>query len=258
MFLMRSQFALVLAVAGVLWIPELGGAQDAQLQGHVTAATASDSSAALAAVPRGETVVIYENATLTIATQSAPLIDVLREVCSQIGAELDAPSEAHEPVVGIFGPGPARDVLAALLEGSQYELGTAGSVENVQALVRVVVFARSKNPDRQKAKNQVAVNATPEPATQPQPDSTHTGDKASAQEMLELLSEAKTNFVDNEADPEDPSTAVVKGQAGDIFKALEAIIKTAAAAEGNSTIPSTTLPITGGASVRRTPMHGRR
>ena len=43
--------------------------------------------------------------------------------------------------------------------------------------------------------------------------------------MLELLSEAKTNFVDNEADPEDPSTGVVKGQAGDIFKALEAIIR---------------------------------
>jgi hypothetical protein len=258
MFLMRSQFALVLAIAGALWIPELSGAQDSSVQGQVAVAAASGSPAALAEVPRGEAVVIYENAALTIAAQSAPLIDVLREVCNQLGAELDAPSEANEPVVGIFGPGPARDVLAALLQGSQYELGTAGSVENVQALVRVVVFARSKNPDRQKAKNQVAVNATAEPVTQPHPDSTRSGDKASAQEMLELLSEAKTNFVDNEVDPEDPSTAVVKGQAGDIFKALEAIIKTAAAAEGNSSTPSTTLPQTGGASVRRTPMHGRR
>ena len=258
MFLMRSQFALVLAVAGLLWIPELSGAQDSQAQGHVTAATASDSSAALAEVPRGEAVVIYENAALTIAAQSVPLIDVLREVCKQLGAELDAPFEANEPVVGIFGPGPAREVIASLLESSQYELGTAGSVENAQALVRIVVFARSKSSDRQKTKNPVPVNATSEPITQPQPDSTRSGEKASAQEMLELLSEARPNFVDNEADPEDPSTGVVKGQAGDIFKALEAIIKTAAAAEGNSTTPSTTLPIAGGASVRRTPTHGRR
>jgi hypothetical protein len=258
MFLMRSQFALVLAVAGVLWIPEPSGAQDSQLQRHVTAATASDSSAALAEVPRGEVVVIYEKAALTIAAQSAPVIDVLREVCKQLGAELDAPSEANEPVVGIFGPGPARDVIASLLERSQYELGTAGSVENAQALVRIVVFARSKDSDRQKAKNPVAAKATSEPVTQPQPDSTRSGEKASAQEMLELLSEARTNFVDNEADPEDPSTGIVKGQAGDIFKALEAIIKTAAAAEGNSTAPSTTLPQTGGASVRRTPMQRRR
>ena len=76
--------------------------------------------------------------------------------------------------------------------------------------------------------------------------------------MLGLLSEAKTNFVDNEPDPEDPSTAVVKGQTGDIFKALEAIIKNAAAAEGNGTASATTLPKTGDTSVRHTPMHGRR
>jgi hypothetical protein len=257
MFLMRSQFALVLIVAGLLWIPELSGAQDSPVQGQVAAATASGSPAALAELPRGEAVVIYENAALTIAAQSAPLIDVLRQVCSQLGAKLDAPSEANEPVVGIFGPGPARDVLASLLEGSQYELGTAGSVENSQALVRVVVFAKSKNSDRKEAKNPGAVNATAEPVTQPQPDSTRSGEKASTQEMVELLSEAKANFVDNEAGPEDPSTGVVKGQAGDMFKALEAIIKTAAAAEANSTTPSTTLPKTGGASVRRTPMHGR-
>ncbi len=258
MFLMRCQFVFLLAVTGLLSFPSLSGAQESQSQGQATAATDPESLATLAEMAPGQTMAIYQNAALTIAAHGAPLIDVLREVCSQLGAELDAPSEANEPVVGIFGPGPAREVLVSLLNGSHYELGTAGSVEGAQALVRVVVFAKSKNSDKQEAKTPGAVTAAAESVTQPQPDSTRSGEKASAQEMLELLSEAKTNFVDNEADPEDPSTAVVKGQTGDIFKALEAIIKNAAAAEGNSTTPSTTLQKTGDASIRRTPTHGRR
>ena len=200
--------------------------------------------------------VIYQNAELTIAAHGAPLIDVLREACSQLGTELDAPSNANEPVVGFFGPGPAREVLTLLLEGSQYELGTAGSVENAQALVRVVVFAKSKNSDRKDTKNLDALNATAEPVTQPQRDSSVAAEKASAHQMLELLGEAKTNFVDNEADPEDPTAGVVKGQAGDIFKALEALIKTGAAAEGSGTGPSVASPQTRNGG--RSPFHSRR
>jgi hypothetical protein len=204
-------------------------------------------------------VVIYENAALTIATQSAPLINVLRQVCSELGAELDAPSEATVPTAGFFGPGPAREVLASLLDGSQYELGTAGSLENAQALMRVVVFSKTQNSDGQESKNPDAPNATAEPVTQPQLGSTVTGEKASAQQMLELLNDAKTNFVDNEADPEDPTAGVVKGQAGDIFKALDALIKTAAAAEGNGSSPPAAGPQTHNAhSVGRPPLHSRR
>jgi hypothetical protein len=210
-------------------------------------------------MPRGEAVVTFENAALTIASQGAPLIDVLRQVCSQLGAALDAPSEANQPVVGIFGPGSAREVLASLLEGSQYELGTAASVENAQALVRVVVLSKSKLPDRQGAKNPGAMNATAEPVTQPQLDSTRKGEKASAQEMVELLSEAKVNFVDTESDPEDPTTGIVKAQAGDIFKALEGIIKTAAAAEDSGAGPQPGASQAAvAAPVSPTPRHRRR
>jgi hypothetical protein len=255
MFLMRSQFTVVLAAAGLLWIPELSGAQDSRIQGQVAAA--SRPTAELAAVPRGEALVTYENATLTIASQGAPLIDVFRQACSQLRATLDAPSEANQPVVGIFGPGSPREVLASLLDGSQYELGTAASVENAQALVRVVVLSKSNNLDRQGTKNTGAANATAKAVTQPQPDSTHGGEKASAQEMVELLSEAKVNFVDNESDPEDPTTGIVKAQAGDIFKALEALVKTAATAEdsGASPQPAASQAV---APLSPTPRHRRR
>jgi hypothetical protein len=257
MFLMRSQFLFLLVVTGLLWVPSLSGAQDSPSQGQAIATTDPESLATIAEISPGQAVVIYQSAALTIATHGAPLIDVLREACSQLGTELDAPSDANEPVVGFFGPGPAREVLTLLLEGSQYELGTAGSVENAEALVRVVVFAKSKNSDRKDTKNRDALNATAEPVTQAQPDSTvGGGEKASAQKMLELLGDAKTNFVDNEADPEDPTAGVVKGQAGDIFKALEALIKTAAAAEGGGTGPSVTSPQTSNGG--RSPLHSKR
>ena len=259
MFLMRSQFVFLLVVTGLLWAPSSSGAQDSPSQGQAIATTDPESLATIAEISPGQAVVIYQNAELTIAAHSAPLIDILREACSQLGAELDAPSTANEPVVGFFGPGPAREVLTLLLEGSQYELGTAGSVGNTQALVRVVVFAKSKNSDRKDTKSLAALNATAKPVTQPQLESTVRPEKAGPQEMLELLNDAKSNFVDNETDPEDPTAGVVKGQAADIVKALEALIKTAAATEGGGPSPVTPAPKTGNAgSVGRAQMHRRR
>jgi hypothetical protein len=77
--------------------------------------------------------------------------------------------------------------------------------------------------------------------------------------MVELLREAKNDFAGNDSDAEDPNVAVMKAQAGDIFKALEAMIKTAAAAEASGANPSATAPKTGNAgSVGSTPIHRRR
>jgi hypothetical protein len=224
-------------------------AQEAPAQGQATSLAAADIASALADVPQGQALVSYESGELKIQAHALPLIDVLRSVCIQIGAELDAPSEANEPVLGVFGPGPAREVLTSVLKGFPYELGTSGSVADPNVLVRIVVFRNSKTEDsaRQETKTPNPVNATAEPATQPQLDSSSTGEKANVQQMLELLDEAKANFVDNEADPDDPSAGVVKAQTGDIFKALESIVKKAAAAEASGASASTIAPRTGNA-----------
>jgi hypothetical protein len=247
MFFVRRQ-ALILLGTMFLGCSTPGWAQQAGVQDPETAAASYDVPAALAAaVPEGRVAVKYEDGDLTIQAHTVPLIDVLRAVCVQIGAELDAPLEANETVVAVVGPGPAREVLTSLLNGSPYELGTAGSAEDPNALVRVVVFAKSKtkNSAGQESKNSDRLNGTAEPVTQPQIASTSTGEKASTQEMLGLLGEAKSNFVDNEVEEGDPSTGVVKAQMGDIFKALEALIKTGAAAEANGTSPSPIVPPAG-------------
>jgi hypothetical protein len=243
MFPMRSRFVFVAAVAGLLWVSPLTAAQDSRISGQAAATTASASAAALAELPTGQAIVEYQNAAVTVKAQRAPLIDVLREVCTQIGAELDAPPEANEPVVGIFGPGPAREVLTSLLDSSRYELATAGSAEDANAIVRVVVFSKTKDSTEQGNKDPDAPTSTGEPTAQPHVDSMNTGEKASAQEMMELLSEAKSNFVDNEAEAGDPNAEVQKGQAVEIFKALEALLKTAAAVEAsNSNSPQSKQP----------------
>lgn len=265
MYFMRSQFMLAIAAMSLLSVSALSRAQDSQVRRQAAVTPVPGLSAALAQLPTGEAVAVYANSELTIVAQRAALIDVLREACSQIGAELDAPAEANEPLVGVFGPGPAREVLAALLDGSQYELGTAGSMAEPNALIRIVILRKSKTKDtaRQENKAPNALNAIAEPGPQPQVDLASTGEKANVQQMLQLLDEAKINFVDNEVDQDDPSGKVVKGQTGDLFKALESLIKTAAAAEAGDGNPSTTAQKAGngrsvGSAVPAPQTYGRR
>jgi hypothetical protein len=233
MFPIRSRFVFAGALIGLLWVSPLTGAQNSQIQEQDVATTVSAQADALADVLTGQARVEYRNSGLTIQAQSAPLIDILREVCRQIGAELDAP-EAIEPVVGTFGFGPVRQVLASLLKDLPYELATSGSAEDANAIVRVVVFSKSKDPAERENKGPGATTSTAEPTTQTHVNSVTTGEKANAQEMVELLGEAKASFVENEAEAGDPTAELVKAQTGEIFKALEALIKEGATAEASN------------------------
>src|SRR5689334_9678548 len=58
--------------------------------------------------------VSYQNGQLTIVAPNSTLGDILRAVHKQTGAEIEVP-EAKERVVTHLGPGPARDVVADLL-----------------------------------------------------------------------------------------------------------------------------------------------
>ena len=70
------------------------------------------------------------------------------------GAEIDIP-EAKERVATRVGPGPARDVMAELLNGSRFDYVLLGSAEDQNALTRVVLVAKSA-PDNTNAAEQPA------------------------------------------------------------------------------------------------------
>ncbi len=86
--------------------------------------------------------VIYQAQQLTIVARNSTLGDVLRAVRLQTGAIVDVSGNAGERVVGQFGPGPARDVVAALLNGSHYNYVLLGSVQNPNILEHVILTPR--------------------------------------------------------------------------------------------------------------------
>jgi len=89
--------------------------------------------------------VSYQNSQLTIVAANSTLGDILRAVRKQTGAEIEIPS-ATERVVTHLGPGPARDVMADLLNGSRFNYVLLGSPADSAVLTRVVLVAKT-GPD---------------------------------------------------------------------------------------------------------------
>src|ERR1035438_2808865 len=99
----------------------------------------------LDAIPAIAPQVSYENGLLTIVAQNSTLGDILRSVRKHTSADIEIPATASERVVTRLGPAPAREVMAELLNGSRFNYILLGSPADANALVRVVLVA--KTPD---------------------------------------------------------------------------------------------------------------
>ena len=86
--------------------------------------------------------VTFQNNQLTINAPNSTLADILRAVRKQTGAEIEVPS-APERVVTHLGPGPARSVVAELLNGSRFNYVLLGSPSDDAVLTRVVLVPKS-------------------------------------------------------------------------------------------------------------------
>jgi hypothetical protein len=95
--------------------------------------------------------VSYQNGQLTIVAPNSTLGDILRAVRKQTGAEIEIPP-ATERVVTHLGPGPARDVMAELLNGSRFNYVLLGSPADASLLTRVVLVAKT-SPDNANPNN---------------------------------------------------------------------------------------------------------
>jgi hypothetical protein len=104
--------------------------------------------------------VTYQGEQLTVVASNSTLGDILKAVHAQTGAQIDLPGNGAERVVGHFGPGPARDVLSSLLNGSHFNYVLLGSEANPQSLDRVILMAKSSAP-ADSGPVQEAANPTP-------------------------------------------------------------------------------------------------
>ena len=89
----------------------------------------------------------YAGGELTIVAHNSTLGDVLKAVRQQTGAELDIPPNASERVVADLGPGPARDVIAQLLNGTHFNYVMVGSATDPTAIQSIVLTAKSGAAD---------------------------------------------------------------------------------------------------------------
>ncbi|HYL94706.1 MAG TPA: hypothetical protein VET69_02790 [Terriglobales bacterium] len=87
--------------------------------------------------------VTFQAGQLSISAQNSTLGDILRAVRKQTGATMDIPPNATERVVGKIGPGPARDVLATLLNGSHFNYVLLGSEQDPGAVAQVILSPKS-------------------------------------------------------------------------------------------------------------------
>ena len=114
----------------------------------VLTTTAAKLSAPVAAPiqpikPATKVEVEFRNGKLTISANKATLAEVLYEVQRKTGADIPIPSDAQrEQVVGSFGPAPAREVMASLLNGSRFNFILVASDNDPTQLRSVVLTPR--------------------------------------------------------------------------------------------------------------------
>ncbi len=170
----------------------------------------------LAQMPATAPQVTFRNGQLTIVARNSTLGDILREVRGQTGAAVEIPSNATERVVGQFGPGQARDVLALLLNGSHFNYVMLGSPTNPDAVERVMLM--SKPGTTPESGSQPAGNAA---ANQPgnAPARVQTGFVQPPQEAEEMTSDdppddagETENQADNQANQPEQQQQQPNGQ----------------------------------------------
>jgi len=110
--------------------------------------------------------VSYQNGQLTIVAPNSSLGDILRAIKKQTGADIDVPA-ANERVVTRLGPGPARDVIAELLNGSRFNYVLLGSAEDANLLTRVVLVPKTGGGETAVANNSPAQQPIGQPMMQP-------------------------------------------------------------------------------------------
>ena len=161
----------------------------------------------LDSVPASQPQVSYQNGQLSIVAPNSTLGDILRAVHKQTAAEMDIPTNATERVVTHLGPGPARDVMAELLNGSRFNYVLLGSQSDANLLTRVVLVAKSGSdtPGPNPQPGQPGVNQPPN-TTMPQ-DAANVQAEPEQQDAAEETPEEnpdQANEVEQPTPPEPP------------------------------------------------------
>src|ERR1700690_344751 len=134
----------------------------------------------LDALPPVAPEVTYQNGLLTIVAPNSTLGDILRSVRKHTSADIEVPAAASERVVTRLGPGPAREVMAELLNGSRFNYVLLGAPANDGVLTRVVLGVKT-GPDNPNPANDASFAEQRQPGNMPPNARLQTTPEAEAQ-----------------------------------------------------------------------------
>ena len=139
----------------------------------------------------------YQAGQLVIVARNSTMGDVLNAVKQKTGASVEMPPSSTERVVGKFGPGAPRDVMAQLLNGSHYDYVLLGSPADPGALKKVVLLARVSGPQPNTPQPQQAQQQMPPGYTNP-----GLQNRAYQQQNLQAVPEVDNDQPVEEANPD--------------------------------------------------------
>lgn len=122
-------------------------------RGHPVRKAKPKRVAAVPAPPQAAPLhVSYEDGLLSISAQDAWLSDILAQLHQRTGATVEAPAEMNERIIVELGPGPAVQVVTALLEATHFNYLIAGAanqpgaVRSIQLTVKPSFVAAAAAP----------------------------------------------------------------------------------------------------------------
>ena len=105
--------------------------------------------------------VTYADGKLQVIAKNATLADILKTIATRTGAAIEVPESANERVATQLGPGPARDVIAALLNGSHYNYVMVGTEADSAQIARVILTLKTDKSEKSDSGTAVANAARP-------------------------------------------------------------------------------------------------
>lgn len=144
-----------------------GAASSSVAPSSVPAVVASNAPASAPEPPKPVPTfqVDFSNGKLKVVAERATLGDVLRAIGRKTGANVSLPPRAEQdPVIANLGPGPARDVISALLDGVPYNVILMGSGADLSQVTRIVLTPRAA------ATGSIPANYAPAPVEEAAPE----------------------------------------------------------------------------------------
>jgi hypothetical protein len=115
-----------------------------------------------------EATVVWDSQGLRIVASNSSLAQILKDVSTKTGATLEGMGQ-DQRIFGAYGPGPARDVLCQLLDGSGYNIVMVGD-QGQGTPRRIVLSARPKGSAQPSGNSSPSTSNEEETQAEPQPE----------------------------------------------------------------------------------------